>query len=610
MAAAEATRASVAQQAPFTSSTRTSSSAAWAATSNGAGGAASVQVAAPGAAAASGGQGALGAPGAGQPADGGGAATGSRKAGGAQPDADGFVVVANRRGTGQRNAAAGMAAARAPADPGAHDMQVDEDAHDVTEAAVVQGPQVHAAGDAAAARVGRDLEGEGDGEDGDDDGTEETPADLKRKLDEETAMVRWLEREGVAQDHPSMRAALAAREAAERSWRESRAPQPVGKRMGWAQARLDRALRQQDRVVRELAIFDSEVKAQRDKIGERLLAARAKVSKQREALEELQEEAASLVRSPASQGRGRQVCTRVVDGIAATVAPGLVSLAASIPAGTAAASKLAELMGHIEGIQMQLRSVVDDSSTQGDDTQPESRPSHQIFNIGDGGASEAWSESHELDGGTTTGADGTKEGDHKAQGPQAEAQWQTRGHGRWCRGPETGMDPGVVGKPGGEAGTAHEVSTGHGMAPTSPSRAATRGRALDSSSGGVSTDGCGRQGGMAEDGGAEPPAAKSRKGQAAGDSEDAVASVQHTRRAVEWMAQQAAAASAAADSTDAMAAAQQAAQAHASVLAAITSKAIAQGVQPITAEGHDLVMPDMDALARWADENLRPEAGW
>ncbi len=552
----------------------------------------------------------LGSPGAGQAAA--AAAAGSTCGPGpgaaAQVDADGFTVVARgRKGAGHGGTASGSSSADPCRVTAASAMHVDEgDAGMATETdveTVAARPTlggVPARGDDA-------LEDDGGADDGDDDGADEPPADLKRRMDEEVAMVKWLEREGVAPEHPSMRAALAARDAAENAWRAARSPQPVGKRMGWAQARLDRALRQQGKVVQELAIFDSEVKAQREKIGERLLAARARVSKQREALEALQEEAASLVQSSDKRGRGRQVCSRVADGITATVAPHIMALAATIPEGSAAAAKLQELMGQIDAIQVQLRSVAEEGDGKHGSEHPAPRAPHQRFDIADGATSEAWSESHELDG----HADVSAVGAGGEQGQQTETHWHTRGFGRWSKAADSGAATvSAVALGGGPSALGVSASLAAEQA-MPPPRAATRGRAQDSATPqGAAAGGAAGGDRDGHDQSAEPPAAKSRKGQTAEDSEDAAASVLQTRRAVEDLAQQAAATSAAAGSMDATALARHQAQLHASAVAAVTNQAIAQGVQPVTEDGADLIVLGAEELARWAAENLQAEAFW
>ncbi len=416
--------------------------------------------------------------------------------------------------------------------------------------------------------VEEELDG-GAGEEGDDGGEdEETPEVLKQKLDQEAAMVQWLTREGVAEDHPSMVAAVRAREAAEQRWKEARRPQPVAKRMGWTQAKLDRALRQQGRVVEELANFDHEVKMQRQKIVQKLEAARDKVSRHRQALEDLQEEAGALAPSARRGGAGGAVCAQVASGLRETVAPSVNALAATIPEGTAARSQLEALMGHLTRMQQQL-----EGATDGEVKQQAPPPPHEAFNIADGERSDAeWSESHELgDASAPTAAANGISGNSSV----ADGHWQAKGHGRWGKGAGDAMGTGAGG-------------TGDGG-----ERRPTARRIVDGEQAAVAH---GERGSDAE---GDPRAAKHRRGQAAEDSADAAAAVQETRNAVEIRTQQAAAANAAA--------LQLAGQQYAQRVSEVTRRAIERGIQPITEQGQDLIMLGPSELDAWVATHLGGE---
>ncbi len=419
-----------------------------------------------------------------------------------------------------------------------------------------------------------DVENELDGgadEEGDGDEEEQSPETLRHKLDQEAAMVQWLTREGVAEDHPSMVAAKRARDAAEQRWKEARRPQPVAKRMGWAQAKLDRALRQQGRVVEELTNFDHEVKLQRQRIIQKLEAARDKVSRHREALEDLQEEAGALAPSAKRGGAGGAVCAQIASGLRDTVAPSITALAAAIPEGTVARDQLVTLMGHLTQMQQQLEGVAG-----GDGRMQPPQPPHQAFDIAGGDRSdEEWSESHELGGGgPPTAAARDAGGDTSA----ANSQWQARGHGRWGKGAE--------GTDGSDAGGAGGASHGEGR--QQPARRIDDGEQAAMANG---TRGADAEG--------DSRAAKHRRGQAAEDSADAVAAVQGTRHAVELQAQQAAAATAAT--------LQLAGQQYAQRVSEVTKRAIARGVQPITEDGQDLIMLGPMDLDAWIAANLGGE---
>ncbi len=476
----------------------------------------------------------------------------------ARDDEDGFTeVVRRRRGPGPQPAA----------------TEPEQGAAATSAARAERGPSddVERRAGTLAADDDVDMDGEeefdeGAAEEDDGGGEEESPAVLKQKFDQETAMVHWLEREGVAEGHPSMVAAVRARDAAEQRWKETRRPQPVAKRMGWAQSKLDRALRQQDRVREELAIFDREVQLQREKIVQKLDEARTRVSKHREALEDLQEEAGALAPSAKRGGVGKAVCAQVVSGLRDTVAPNVSALAAVIPDGTAARAKLETLMGHLAEIQQRLEGVARGEGAQG-------TPPHETFDIATDERSEAeWSESHELDGGGAPTAAAT--GGRREAGA-TDSHWQAKGHGRWGKGT------------GGIAG----AGTGGGGGDDKEHPVARRINGGEHAITGRGTHG--------DDEGGDPRAAKHRRGQTAEDSEDAVAAVQGTRNAVELMAQQAAAASAAT--------LQLAGQQYAQRVSEVTQRAIAQGVQPLTEEGQDLIMLAPSDLDTWVATHLKGE---
>ncbi len=99
------------------------------------------------------------------------------------------------------------------------------------------------------------------------------------------------------------------------------------------------------------------------------------------------------------------------------------------------------------------------------------------------------------------------------------------------------------------------------------------------------------------------PRCKHRRGQAAEDTADAYGATQDTRRALQLRQQQQAAAAAGGFGTEA--AVQMAAQLHAQHVAQIVNAAMAQGVQPLTPMGEELIMLGPQELAAWADENLK-----
>ncbi len=436
---------------------------------------------------------------------------------------------------------------------------------------------------------------------------EDDPAELRRRMEREQATVRALIREGLDGEHPAMAAAVAARDAAEGAWRSTRKPHPVARRMGWAQRRLDRATRARDKVREDLALFDSQAKEQRDQIVERLGQAMDRVSKCQQALDDLQDEAAT--EAPCSRrGNGTaEVCSRLAGGMRNAVAPHVAALASQLADGSAAQEHFNLLVAQLEGLQGEL-----DEHARAKDGDA----GHEEYYIADDRSDAEWSESHDVPG------DGVRGGDvgTEAQGDQADLpRWRSKGHGRWN-------------KDGSDMGWRSGKGTGQAVglpAPATPTAAAANAPLCNARSSGQqreSAKACGDgaksappappgqrkpgAGGAARgncDGDSAPPPNKLHKGQSQADSEDARAAASDTNRAMELMqAQQGAAA---AGEFGSQAAVQAAARLHSQNVAKVVNAAIAQGVQPVTPAGEELIMLGPQELQQWATANLDREQG-
>ncbi len=523
-------------------------------------------------------------------------------------DADGFRLVASRASRGQRGAdaggQAGAAAATAAAAAAGFDAKTASPGPPAASGA--RPPVQPGAGPAT-----REAWGDCEAEDEDHiDEAEDDPAALKQKLDAEEATVRLLVREGMADEHPAMRAAVAAKETALRAWQAARRPHPIGRRMGWAQRRLDRASKSRDKIREELAQFDDEVQQQRAKLLERLAQAQDKVSRLGTEMEDLQLEASAELVGPRRGDSG--VCARVAGGMREKVAPSVAALAAAMPADSEAARHVALLMAQLEAMQKDLESHA--SAVEG-------HGAHQSFVIaddGDGGddggsdGGSAWSESHDL------GVCGKGTGGPTAQragGKPAAPAWRAKGHGRWWN--KDGDEMSMRGGGKGEQATA----SGRGQASSTPAAAKAEERqaggstagAVDSPVAPAPASPAPRGGPAPATPGAEPPADgaaaadgnverpnKSRRGSTDGDG----TGVDDAIRATELMQEHRAAAAAGAFGTEA--AVQAAGQLHARNVAKIVAEAIRKGVQPITDNGEELIMLDPQGLASWVEAHLGP----
>ncbi len=349
-------------------------------------------------------------------------------------DDDGFQVVAGRRG--RRGGATTAEAGEAKRDGGpTHDSDAQ-----------------HADGDAG------DAGGVGQGDDAGAD-SQPTTAALHQSWQDEVALVKRLRGQGLPDSHPAMRAACAARDAAENAWRGSKEPAPASIRLGRAQQKLDRAITLQADA--RQAITEAEA-AHREKMSTLQATMREcadRVRLRRQQLRAVQEEVgagATTTSGGTRQARVQLDAIRQVHGtICGEVGPALAALVEQVGTDTPAWSTLNGLLGKL---------AISKAALEGAAAQPADQ-----FDIGDGGVDDGdddamgdegtdWSESHELraqaggagDPGDEQGAwygwgDGRHDGADVDQPMDTEdwwgaparrwgsARWQANGHGQWSK---------------------------------------------------------------------------------------------------------------------------------------------------------------------------------
>ncbi len=420
--------------------------------------------------------------------------------------------------------------------------------------------------------------------------TEDDPVVLRTKLEEEQATVRALAREGIDAAHPAMVAAVAARDAAEDAWRAARTPHPVARRMGWAQQALDRAMRSRDKVRDELAEFDAHTKEQRGLIEERLGQAMERVSKRRETLEALQEEAA-LDAPGYRKGKGTaEVCSQLAGGMRQSIAPRVAALASKLADGSEAQEQFNLLVAQLEGLQGRL----DQHANDGD-------RGYEQYDIADEPSEAEWSESHDL---PSTGARSRETGGTEPRGHVGPPRWRSEGYGRWGKGGDSSTRR--TGK-----GTGQGDAVAAATAPSAMDTGATQGPSVTAGASAAQTrigaggNGRGRAGGDDE---SAPPPSKLHKSQETSASNDVRATDDNSRALELMQAQQGAAA---AGEFGSQAAIQAAAQLHSRNVDRIARAAINQGVQPLTDTGDELIVLSPQELAQWAEAKLdRAEDQW
>ncbi len=277
-------------------------------------------------------------------------------------------------------------------------------------------------------------------------------------------MVRRLKQQGLPSDHPAMRAACAARDGAEKSWRDAKDPAPAAVRLARAQTKLDRAIELQAETRRELMEYERAHAERLAALHAKLEEDRGRIRARRQKLEAIQDEVGAEGRCARTRAQQGAVAREVHAALGSTVAPTIAALVEELDTSTPAWSALNGLLGTLSNSQRLLESAFAHPATA------------QRFDIADGADDDAgeeaedwkewsgseWSESHELreevgqlQGDVATGgsdgrdfgrADGGSPGggDDQCMGtgdwwdtPGAQwtsaTRWQECGHGKWSR---------------------------------------------------------------------------------------------------------------------------------------------------------------------------------
>ncbi len=317
----------------------------------------------------------------------------------------------------------------------------------------------------------RDGDGGADAADGEDDGqVQPTANDLHRAWQAEVAVVRQLKQQGIAHEHPAMRAACAARDAAEGAWRGAKDPAPAAVRLARAQAKLDRALELLAETRNALAEYERAHEAKLAALQARMDEDRARVKGRRQQLEAIQAEVGAEgmgARARAQQGRQGAAVKEVHSAICGTVAPTIAALVEQVDSATPAWSMLNGLLSTLSSSKALLEEAIS------------AAPAAQRFDLTDdadhddsgdadgmdeeGGSWEGsqWSESHEVPadsaggtasapctnaeraaaslpqgsqgGGHRDGHDGWWSSGYGGSGWGTGTRWEACGHGKYSR---------------------------------------------------------------------------------------------------------------------------------------------------------------------------------
>ncbi len=309
---------------------------------------------------------------------------------------------------------------------------------------------------AADGRAAGQAPGAGEANRGEDAEVEEeappTAEELHRRWHEEQGFVKQLRRQGVQDGHPAMRAACAARDEAERAWRNAKQPAPASVRLGRAQTKLDKAIGLQADARRAIQEEEGRHRERMAGLQAALAECTARVGWRRQQLRAVQLEVGAGGNGAACQSRQQDAIQSVHSTICSVVGPALEAIVEQMDTASPAWTALNGVLGKLSATKDILEGAV---PTRGD---------ARNFDIGDddgdgdlGGehwaddASE-WSESHEVHDWTADGGHGHGYDDDAAQGDhgdqsmgtddwwdtpggshEAGARWRPQGHGKWTR---------------------------------------------------------------------------------------------------------------------------------------------------------------------------------
>ncbi len=248
--------------------------------------------------------------------------------------------------------------------------------------------------------AGADTQREGDDGGGVEEGGEAppTPNTLHRAWQDEVAVVRRLRKQGIAQGHPAMQAACAARDSAERTWRGAKDPAPAAVRLARAQAKLDRAIDIQSESRQALIEYGEAHRRKLAELHARLDEDKARVRHRRQQLEAVQEEVGAEGLGARTRARQSEAVRRVHSSLCGTVAPTIAALVEQLDSSTPAWTVLNGLLGTLSESKSTLEGAF--SAT----------PGTQRYDIADGAGADGeegeweedweegsqWSESHDL----------------------------------------------------------------------------------------------------------------------------------------------------------------------------------------------------------------------
>ncbi len=436
---------------------------------------------------------------------------------------------------------------------------------------------------------------------------EATPQQLRAQYEEHAKAVRELERRvgKGSQCDAALRTLRAARDAAEKAWREAKSPAPLATRMGRAEAKLEKAAAALERARLAVEEFDAWTDARRAELVQKSEEAERWYRWREHQLDGLHEEAGGMAQgrrgdAAGTAGSRTAVSGRILDDL--------------LP-------QVQDILEHVQGnpeIVERLSLLAAGLASAGHELGSSGAGTAEQFDIG-GDDGDCMGCADERGG--TVATSGDTANDHGRSKGGAAAGWKPEGPGRWARakpGTQGGGDTGS-GSDGRRAGAGTPISEGSGRnkrgadePPTAAAHATGADGITTASSAAALGEGDGGAGG-ADDTSDGARAGKHRRQQTEAEAREE----DDKRRAAELRQQEQIAIAAQCASHDAGAggfgsdvALSMAAQRFVADVQKATRRAQEAGVEPKADDGRELLQLTPSELRQWAEDKLGAEFRW
>ncbi len=280
-----------------------------------------------------------------------------------------------------------------------------------------------------------------------------TPTMLHQEWHDEIALVKRLKQQGIADDHPAMRAACSARDTAEQRWRKAKDPTPASVRLSRAQSKLDKAINAQAETRRAMLDLEKDFRGKQAVLQARLDEETARVRTRRQQLDEVQEELASDGRGGRARAEQGAAVRQVHGALCNEVAPTIATLIEQLDSATPAWAMLNGLLSTLTTSKALLERAIPTQGAQAFVISDDADGADEMARDGrDDDVGTEWSESHEVLGGGGGADDGDPRGDDDCARAdddmgvdagdwweeshhqwQRSTRWQPAGYGKWAR---------------------------------------------------------------------------------------------------------------------------------------------------------------------------------